>query len=59
MSLEDNILDITRLILKATKLMEKGMNINDWLNSVPYDDEFSLNTLIELGDKLGFELDRE
>ena len=39
--------------------MEKGMNINDWMNSVPYDDEFSLNTLIELGDKLGFELDRE
>jgi hypothetical protein len=35
------------------------MDINDWLGCLPYDQEFQIEELISIGQKLGLELDRE
>lgn len=41
------------------QLGEKGMNFKDWLNCLPYDEKFHIDSLIEIGDSLGLHLNRE
>lgn len=35
------------------------MTFNDWLNCLPYDDDFDLDALVHIGEKIGLQLDRE
>lgn len=35
------------------------MEFSDWLNCLPYDEEFHIDSLMKIGDTLGLHLDRE
>jgi hypothetical protein len=53
-------LGIDRIFKKINfKLQEKGMTFSDWLNCLPYDDDFDLDSLVHVGEKIGLQLDRE
>ena len=35
------------------------MDINDWINCIPYDQSFQMDELLVIGEQLGLHLDRE